>query len=455
MNDISHDPDLDHAHAVLIKGGTVVTVNANDDVFVGDVLLAGGRIQAIGPTGTVTPVPGTRVVDATGDIVCPGFVQGHIHLCQVLFRSIAEDLPLLPWLEQRIWPLEKAHNAASLRASARLGIAELLLGGSTCLLDMGTVHHTEALFEAAHELGIRYVGGKAMMDKPNPVGLDESTASSLEESDALADRFHGSAGGRLRYAYAPRFILSCSDELLRETAKRAAQRGCLVHTHASENPGEVAAVRAATGLDNITALAALGIKGKGVVLAHCVHVSDDERASLQQEQTRVVHCPSANLKLASGVALIPELLADGIVVGLGADGAPCNNRLSAFTEMREAALLQKPRLGADAMPAADALRLATMGSATALGLDDEIGSLEIGKRADVVVVGRGRPHLRPRADAVTTLVFAAEAADVTHVFVSGRQLVRDRRLVQVDLSAILDDAEAQLPPLLERAGLSG
>jgi 5-methylthioadenosine/S-adenosylhomocysteine deaminase len=159
------------------------------------------------------------------------------------------------------------------------------------------------------------------------------------------------------------------------------------------------------------------------------------------------------LKLASGTAPLPRLLDEGVVVGLGADGAPCNNRLSAFSELRLAALLQKPLHGAEAMPARAALRLATMGSATALGLHNETGSLEVGKRADVIVVGRERPALRPRVDAVTTLVFAAEAGDVTHVFVDGKQLVRDRRLVGTDLRAILDDADAAASVVMARAGL--
>ena len=440
--------------AVLLQGGTVVTVDAEDRVFVGDVLIEDGRIKALGPSGTIDVIPGTRVVDVTGDIVCPGFVQAHVHLCQVLLRGLCEERALLPWLQERIWPLEKAHDAASLRASGRLGIAELLLGGTTAVLDMGTVDHTEELFRAADELGIRYIGGKAMMDRENPAGLNEPTATALSSSNALADRFHDTANGRLRYAYAPRFILSCTDELLRETAKAARARGCLLHTHASENPGEIDAVRAATGVDNVVALHERDISGPDVVLAHCVILSDAERDVLKTTKTAVVHCPSANCKLGGGTAPIPALLRDGVTVGLGADGAPCNNRLSAFSEMRLASLLQKPLHGADALPAKTALRLATMGSAKAVGLDNEIGSLEPGKRADVVVVGRERPHMRPRVAAVTALVFAAEAGDVTHVFVDGRQLVRDRRLVGVELGEILDDADLRIAEVLQRAGLT-
>lgn len=436
---------------VLIQGGTVVTVDGADRVFVGDVFLDGGRIAAVGPK--LSPPPGTRVVDARGCIVAPGFVQAHIHLCQVLLRGLAEELPLLPWLAQRVWPLEAAHSHATLKASARLGIAELLLGGTTCALDMGTVHHIDAVFAAAAELGFRLTSGKALMDKVGASPLDEDTAAALSSSNAAADRHHRSESDLLRYAYAPRFILSCSDALLRGAVSAARERGCLVHTHASENPGEVDAVRAATGARNVRALHERGVSGDDVVLAHCVHLDDDEHALLRATGTKVVHCPSTNLKLASGTAPIVRLHNDGVVVGLGADGAPCNNRLSAFTELRLAALLQKPLHGADALPARRALRMATIDSARVLGRAEEIGSLEVGKRADVIVVGLERPHLHPLHDPVTTLVYGAEAGDVVHVFVDGRQRVRDRRLLHDDLAGLFADAEAATDELVARAGM--
>ena len=431
--------------SLLLSGGYLVTVDAEDRVFVGDLLLQDGRIRALGRPGSIPLPPQTQVVDVEGCIVAPGFVQSHVHLCQVLFRGSAEDLPLLEWLHKRIWPLEAAHTKETLRASAQLGIAELLLGGTTAALDMGTVQHTEQLFYAAREMGFRLTSGKAMMDQGAfPAGLRETTAGSIRRSEELAEQFHGADDGLLHYAWAPRFILSCSDQLLKTTAERARAHGCLIHTHSSENPGEVEAVRAATGKENLIALHERGISGADVVLAHCVWLSDEERALLRRTNTRVAHCPSTNLKLASGVAPIPELLADGVVVGIGADGAPCNNRLSAFSEMHLASLLQKPRLGAAAMPASTVLRMATLGGARLLGLDEEIGSLEVGKRADIVVVSTERPHLRPRTDPITMLVHAAETQDVRHVLVDGHFRVRERCLVGSDLQGILDESDRAL-----------
>lgn len=437
---------------LVLRGGTVITCDASDSVIEGDVLIRGDRIVAV---GDVEPAPGARTVDARGCIVMPGFVQAHIHLCQTLFRGFAEDEPLLQWLSEHIWPYEGAHSPETLYASTRLGISELLLGGTTAALDMGTVRHTDVIFQAAERAGLRLTSGKALMDKGDvrPGGLKESTDESLRLSDEVASRWHGRADGRLRYAFAPRFILSCTDTALRECASLARQRGCLIHTHASENPGEIEAVREATGgKSNLRALHDLGISGKDVVLAHCVWLDADERRLLVDTGTRVAHCPSTNLKLASGIADVPGLLAAGVTVGIGADGAPCNNRMSAFTEMRLASLLQKPKLGAAAMPARDVVKLATMGGARALGIDDQVGSLEKGKKADVIVIDTMAAHLRPRSDPFAALVFAAEASDVKHVFVDGQWLVRDKRLVRWELDEVIADAEAAIDEVLRRAG---
>lgn len=439
---------------LLITGGTVVTCDPADRVIRGDVLVRDGRIAAVGQGATFSTIPGARAVDARGCLIVPGFVQAHVHLCQALFRGFAEDLPLLEWLSQRIWPYEGAHTKETLAASARLGIAELLLGGTTCALDMGTVRHQDAIFEVAKDAGLRLTSGKAMMDKGQgrPPGLKESTDESLREADDLAARWHGAADGRLRYAFAPRFILSCSDALLTETARLARSRGCLLHTHASENPGELDVVRSATGNDNVVALHERGLTGHDVVLAHCVWLTSEEQKLLRTTGTKVAHCPSTNLKLASGVAHVPELLEQGVTVALGADGAPCNNRMSQLTEMRLAGLLQKPRCGASAMPARGVVRLATIEGARALGLERDIGSIEPGKRADLVVIDTRRPHLAPFSDPFAMLVYAAEASDVRDVFVDGQWLVRDGELVRWDQGEVLAGAELAIDEVLARAG---
>ena len=318
----------------VLAGGTVVTMNSARDVLRADVLVgAEGEIEALLPPGSPLP-PGARIVDASGCLVVPGLVQAHLHLCQTLFRGLSEERPLLAWLRQRIWPLEAAHDAVSLRASARLGIAELLSSGTTALLDMGTVHHTEQLFLAAEECGIRYTGGQALMDRGQgvPPGLMQPTEAALAESDALFARWDGAANGRLRYAYAPRFILSCSAALMEAIVERA-KRGARVHTHASEQEEELAVVRAEIGRGDLEYFAEIGLTGPWLVLAHCVWLQEAGMAEVARSGTHVTHCPASNLKLSSGLAPVRALLDRGINVALGADGAACSNRIDGWRQL--------------------------------------------------------------------------------------------------------------------------
>jgi 5-methylthioadenosine/S-adenosylhomocysteine deaminase len=383
-------------------------------------------------------------------------VQTHIHLCQTLFRGAADDLPLIDWLKQRVWPMEAAHTPASVRASARLGIAELIKGGTTCALTMETVNHTAEVFRAVAETGFRATIGKCMMDGGDdvPPALFEKTDDSIRESLALLEEWHGRADGRIRACFAPRFAVSCTRELLSEVARLSREHGVLVHTHASENRAEIEMVERATGMRNIEYLASLGLAAPHIALAHCIHMNELELNLLAQTGTHVLHCPSSNLKLGSGIAPVMEMLARGISVSLGADGAACNNRLDMFTEMRTAALLQKVSHGADALPARRVLRMATVDGARALGLAQEIGTLEQGKRADLIVVALERLHQTPRPDIVSTLVYAAQATDVRTVLIDGRVVMRERELSTVSEREVIVEATAQAELLFARAAIS-
>jgi 5-methylthioadenosine/S-adenosylhomocysteine deaminase len=439
--------------SVLIKGGIVVTVDAADTILEGDVLVRDGRIAAIGEAADSSA---EMVIDARGCAVLPGFVQTHVHLCQTIFRGAADDLELIDWLKKRVWPLEAAHTPESLRASAMLGIAELIRGGTTCALTMETVNHTEEVFRAVEQTGFRATVGKCMMDKGEevPAPLREETAASIAESLSLLERWHGRAEGRIRYCFAPRFAVSCTEELLIEVARLARERGVLIHTHASENREEVALVERETGRRNVLYLDHVGLTGPHVALAHCIHLEEEELDLLARTGTYVAHCPSSNLKLGSGLAPVVEMLARGVSVSLGADGAPCNNRLDMFTEMRTAALLQKVRHGADALPARRALRMATIDGARALGLDAEIGSLEPGKRADLSIVELDRLHLSPRSEVVSTLVYAAQTADVRDVLIDGRIVLLDGRHQTLDEAEVLQTTRSEFAELTRRAGIS-
>jgi 5-methylthioadenosine/S-adenosylhomocysteine deaminase len=436
----------------LIKNGTIVTMDARDRVLNGDLSILNGRITRIGDSGPQADV----TIDATGCAVLPGLVQTHIHLCQTLFRGSADDLSLIDWLQTRIWPMEAAHTAESITASARLGIAELIKGGTTCALTMETVNHTAEVFKAVEETGFRATVGKCMMDKGDavPEALHEQTDKSIEESVALLEAWNGAANGRIRYCFAPRFAVSCTRDLLERVAKLARERGVMVHTHASENRTECELVESETGLRNIAYLDSVGVTGNHVALAHCVHLTDDEIEILKTTRTNVVHCPSSNMKLGSGIARVQELLEQNVSVSLGADGAACNNRLDMFTEMRLAALLQKAVHGPEALTAQTVLRMATIGGARAMGLEAEIGSLEVGKKADVILVRLDALHATPNVDPVSALVYSAQATDVETVIIDGELVMRDRKLLTLDEAETIEQANTQKHELLGRVGLN-
>jgi 5-methylthioadenosine/S-adenosylhomocysteine deaminase len=406
-----------------------------------DVRIEGHRIVLL---GRGLPRDG-KVLDCTGLLVLPGFIHGHVHVCQSLFRGMAPGLELREWLRERIWPLEAAHDAESLRASADLAFLELIRSGATAALDMGTVHHQDVIFESAAAAGFRLTSGKSMIDAGQglPRALREETEASLRESDRLATRWHGTENGRLRYAYAPRFVLTSTEALLRGVAERAGKDGLRVHTHASETQGECAALRERTGRDTLVHFHALGLSGPDVTLAHCVWLTAEERRLLRERRTVVCHCPSSNLKLGSGIAHVTELLGDGVPLALGADGAACNDNLDLFQEMRLCSLLQAVRSGPAALPSRRVLELAQRGGAAALGLSDALGELAPGRLADLVALDLGGPHIQPAEDVVEAVVHAVRSSDVRHVVIDGRLVMRDRKVLTLDEEEVLARARVE------------
>ena len=426
-------------------------MNADFDIVSGDVSIQDGRIAAI---GLELPGPHARIVDARGGYILPGFVQTHLHLCQTLFRGYADDLPLMDWLATRVWPMEAAHTPATLAAAARLATTELLLSGTTAALTMETVHDTDAIFEAVAASGLRATIGKCMMDSSAqaPSRLQERTQASIEESLALHRRWDGAASGRLHAAFAPRFAVACSRELLEGVADLSHGHRALVHTHASKSREELAIVnRISWGMANIEYLASLNLASPRLCAAHCVWVDEREQGLLADHDVKVMHCPGSNLKLGSGFAPVAEMRARGITVSLGADGAACNNRLDMFEEMRLAAVIQSVRRQPGALTARDVLWMATRAGARTLGLDAEIGSIEPGKRADIIVVDRDGPHLAPGADPYSTLVYAARGSDVRTTMVDDEILVDDFAPLRVDRLDVVAHAREAARALAARA----
>lgn len=439
-----------HRENLLIKNGSVI-VGRDAQVKRVDLLVRDGRIAEIADG---IEAANAHVIDATDRLVSPGFIQTHIHLCQTLFRGSADDLELLDWLRLRVWPMEAAHRPSSLAASARLAVAEMIKGGTTAALTMETVHDTETVLETVEATGFRATIGKCMMDKGQgvPARLQEKTADSLGAALELMKSWH-SPSGLVCYCFAPRFAVSCTRELLEEVAVTARQQGLLVHTHASEHRREIEIVEQETGFRNIEYLQNVGLVGKHIALAHCIHVDQLEQEILAETGTHVMHCPSSNLKLGSGIAPVTEMLARGVAVSLGADGAPCNNNLDIFQEMRLAALLQKMRCGSAELPARTAFHLATLAGAHCLGLGDEIGSIEIGKRADITILNLERLHCAPAPDPLSTLVYAARSSDVETVIIDGQVVMRDHVLQTMDEQEVIAEARREYRLLAERAGI--
>ncbi len=409
------------------------------------------------------PFDKLNIYDYQGEVIqvqhltiVPGFIQTHIHLCQTMFRGLADDLELLDWLQQRIFPYENAHTKESLKLSSSLGIYELQKGGTTTILDMGTLRHQEVIFEELIHSGMRAFAGKCMIDE-NDLFPDfkNSTKTEIDETYRLAKQFHNSSDGKIKYGFAPRFVLSCSEKLLKETSAMMKDfNGSLFHTHSSENKNEIIEVKKRYGKENIEYFDSIGILNENTLLAHCIHVNENEIASLKRTKTRVAHCPSSNFKLGSGIANIPRYINEGISVSLGADGAPCNNNLSVFKEMNLAALMQKPFHGPTCMDAKTVFRLATIEGAKALHIEKETGSIEIGKKADLVLLDLDKPghNLLAEEDNVySDIVYSASSSDVTDVMINGKWVVRNGESIHYDEMKLYADSKSALQKLLGNA----
>ncbi len=440
----------------LLKNGWILK-NAYAEPVREELIVEDGRIAAFCPAGSA-PACDTAA-DLEGMLVIPGMVQTHVHFCQVLFRGLADDLPLLSWLKYKIWPMEAAHDAESTYLSAMLGAMELIAGGVTTVCDMESVRHAGEAARAIRDTGLRAVFGKVLMDYNDtpeelggmPAAFFESTKETLERAMELYRAWHGAADGRIRYAFMPRGILTTTEELLRELVSVSADTGCLIHTHACETWPESRLVQERRGLTEIKYLHRLGLTGERLLLAHCLCIDDEDAAILREQRVGVASCPLANLKLGSGIAPLERLRSEGVRLSLGSDGAPCNNNLDMFQEMKFASLLQKGTLHEPtAMKAADTLDLATRGGAQVLGLEREIGTLEAGRKADLAVLELDQAETAPARRSVSTLVYAGNPHMVRHVMIDGRWVYRNGAFPGLDVQKLRSDARAAQQRVLSR-----
>lgn len=421
---------------LLIRNVRIVTGAGADAVIEGGVAVSGGIIEAVGKT----PDRAQEVIDGQGMILAPGLVNTHCHAADSLFRGLVENLPLEPWL-QTVWKAEGAIlNPETCRLGARLGFAELALGGVTSVIDM--FWFPEQTVQAAAEVGLRVSCGGLFFDPP---GMDGKTAADRpDDARAFFDRHPPS--DFMRPGVFPHGAYTVGPDNLRLAAELAREHDAIFSIHASETAFERQDVLTRHGATPVRLLHELGALDERAVLAHCVHLDDEEIAILAQTGAAVAHNPLSNLKLASGFARIPDMLAAGVRVTLGTDGAISGNDLDMWLAMRLAATIHKAATGrADAVSTHEALRMATQAGAEAMGLGDRIGTIEVGKQADMILIDVSGPHAAPMFDPLTHLVYSAGRADVRHVFVAGEQIVRDRRLTRIDIAPTLEAVRALAP----------
>jgi 5-methylthioadenosine/S-adenosylhomocysteine deaminase len=437
-------PEVD----LLVRNGTVVTMDATRRVIQGAALAVDrGAILAVGPEPEVAGrYHGREVLDAGGGIVIPGLINAHGHAPMVLFRGIADDLRLMDWLQKYIFPAEAKNVSADfVKAGTRLAALEMLRSGTTTFVDM--YYFEDQVAEAAKEAGIRTVAGTTFIDFPAP---DNKT---FEEAQAYAERFFKRWSGDplVVPAAAPHSAYLCKPEQLQAVRALADKHSAPILIHVSESPDEQKQIKEKYGKTPTEHLRDLGFLRKGVLFAHGIWLTPSDRAIVRESNVGVAHCPESNMKLSSGAAPVGDMLAEGIRLGLGTDGAASNNDLDMFEEMLAAALLAKHATGdPTAAPARAVLEMATLGGARALGMEDRLGSLEVGKRADIVVVGLEAPRLHPMFDPVSHLVYAAKGADVRHVVVEGRVVVRDRKVLTLDEAAVIAEADRLRTQVSER-----
>jgi 5-methylthioadenosine/S-adenosylhomocysteine deaminase len=425
---------------LIVSGGTVVTMDKERRVIEdGAVAVDHGRIVAVGKRGEVLGRYDAReTVDATGRAVIPGLINGHTHVPMTLFRGIADDLDLNEWLTKYIFPAEaKNVNEDFVRAGTQLGLAEMIRGGTTTYCDM--YYFEDAVADETERAGVRGLLGETVIDFPVP---DNKTwPDAMRYTEGFIRKWKGHA--LVTPAVAPHAPYTVSEAHLREVKALSERTGAPIVTHVAETRKEVADITRDHGASPVEYLARIGFLGPRDVFAHTVHLTEHEIELLKQNGVGSVHNPQSNMKLASGVAPVPQMLRAGVAVGLGTDGAASNNDLDMWEEMDTAAKLHKvATFDPKVITAEEALAMATINGARALHMDSEIGSLEAGKRADIVVVDLDSLHQTPRYNIYSHLVYATKAADVRTVVIEGRVVMRDRRLLTLNEELIKQKARA-------------
>ncbi|MGI6686682.1 MAG: amidohydrolase [Bacillota bacterium] len=434
---------------ILIKDAQIIPmtkefgVESNQENYYinGNIAIYHGKISGIGNI----PEDGDfdKIIDASGCVVLPGFINAHTHAAMALFRSYADDLPLMEWLNTKIWPIEAIMTGQDIYWGTMLSILEMIKSGTTTFVDMYSFMDDVA--RAVDESGIRAVLSRGV------IGIAPNGESALLESVGFIKNWQGKAEGRITTMLAPHAPYTCPPDYLKKVMHYSDQLGVGIHIHLAETLSEVADIKKAYGKRPVELMDEIGLFNHHVLGAHVVHVNEKEIEVLAEKKVGVVHNPQSNMKLASGIAPVTKMLQKGIPVALGTDGASSNNNLDMIEEMRSASFLQKVAdMDPTSIPAYQALEMATRNGALALKMESQIGQISVGKKADLIIVDFHKPHLYPRHDASAHLVYAAQASDVKTVIINGKVIMENRQVLSIDEERILYEAEKCAQKLVDR-----
>ena len=421
---------------IIIKNGKIVTMDAeNSIVEFGFLCIEGDTISHIGENSE-NAFKASKTIDAKGGLVLPGLVNGHTHAAMSLFRGLADDLPLMEWLNQYIFPVESRMDAEFVYTGTLLACAEMIMSGTTTFCDMYLFEDETAT--AAKKAGMRCLVGEVLYDFQSPnYGTIEK---GFEYTETLIQKWEDDP--IVSIAVEPHSLFTCSPSLLKKANELALKYDVPLIIHVAETLNEISEVKKKYDKTPVDHLYSLGLLGSHLIADHCVHLNKREIERISEYGVKVIHNPESNMKLASGIAPVPELLAHGVTVGLGTDGCASNNNLDLFTEMDMAAKLHKINaMDPTVMGAENVLRMATIEGAKAMGIEDITGSLEVGKKADVILVDTAKPHLTPLYNPYSHLVYSARGNDVSHVVINGQVVMEDRKLTTLDLSEIMVQAK--------------
>jgi cytosine/adenosine deaminase-related metal-dependent hydrolase len=452
-------------NSVLIEDGIIVTMNPRLEILEGgSIVVEDGRISEVLGPGSNARRRVDLKISASGMAVIPGLIDTHVHLAQSLLRGCADDLSLVDWLEKRVWPLQGSFTEEDGRVSAQLSMLEMLKSGTTSFVGVDVVsrYGFDGIARSVAEAGMRGALAKTVMDSPEygrkrgimPPGLIEEKEASIGEAKSMIRKWNRVRRGLVRTWVAPRSLGGCSKELYEEVAELAREYDARITMHLAEVQEDVMYAKEKFGKTPFEFIEGIGLAGPGSLFAHMIWLSDSDIRRVAKTKSNVAHCPSSNLKLASGIPKVPEMIEAGVNVGLGCDGAPCNNSYDMVREMKLAALIQKARLlDPMAMSATMVLEMATMGGARAMGMESQIGSIEVGKRADLVLINLKKPHLVPYRDVVSNIVYSAMGSDVDTVLVDGRLLLRGGKSLTLDEKRIVSRARRHQDELISRSGV--